>query len=58
MQYAGVGAAVKGIGLKSPLIMAAGTKVGILSPEYSIITKTKSPLYLKMKEVLRPEAYF
>lgn len=39
MQYAGVGAAVKGIGLESPLVMAAGTKVGILSPEYSIITK-------------------
>lgn len=30
--------------------MVAGTKVGILSPEYSIIIKIKSPVYLKMKE--------
>lgn len=30
--------------------MAAGTKVGVLSSEYSIIIKIKSPLYLKMKE--------
>lgn len=39
MQYAGVVAAVKGIGLENTSVMAAGTKVGILLPEYSIIAK-------------------
>lgn len=39
IQYAGVVAAVKGIGLENTLVMAAGPKVGILLPEYSIITK-------------------
>lgn len=49
IQCAGVGATVKGIGLKNLSIMAAGTKVGILSPEYSITPKIESPFYLKMK---------
>lgn len=57
IQYAGVGAA--GNWAREPLIMAAETKMGISSAECSIITKIKSPLYLKMKEaVRRPEDYF